>query len=94
MISRIEMHINRCFPKLPIDLDRYHAVANYADKSTLLGVSVMIGDMLRRQAQDHLRRRYTIRVFNADFGKLARTISVKDFQDPVFTQLRVWFPEQ
>jgi predicted ATP-binding protein involved in virulence len=98
VISRIEAYDYRCFPKLAIDLDRYHvfAGANGAGKSTLLDVPVPIGDMLR-QALDKLRRRHTVRVFNADFGQLARSMSVKNCPDPAFNQrreqLRVWFPE-
>ena len=51
MITRIEAHNYRCFPKLAIDLDRYHVLAgaNGAGKTTLLDVPVLIGDMLRRQ---------------------------------------------
>jgi recombinational DNA repair ATPase RecF len=99
VISRIEAHNYRYFPKLAIDVDRYHvfAGANGAGKSILLDVPVLIGDMLRRQALDQLRRRHKVRVLNADFGKLARAMSVKNCQDPTFNQLRehlrVWFPE-
>ena len=51
MITRIEAHNYRCFPKLAIDLDRYHVIAgpNGAGKTTLLDITVLIGDMIRRQ---------------------------------------------
>jgi predicted ATP-binding protein involved in virulence len=99
VISRIAAHNYRCFPKLAIDPDRYHVFdgAIGAGKSLLLDVSVMVGDMFRRQALDQLRRRNKVRVFNADFGKLARAMSLKNCQNPPFNQLReqlrVWFPE-
>jgi predicted ATP-dependent endonuclease of OLD family len=90
MIRRIEAHNYRCFPKLAIDLNCYHAFAgaNGAGKGTLLDVPVLIGDMVPRQALDHLRRRPEVRVFNADFGELARAMSVENCQDPTFLQLR------
>lgn len=46
------------------------------------------------EALDHRRRRHKVFVFNADFGKLARAMSVKNCQDPALNQLRGWFPEQ
>ena len=78
MISRIEPHNYRCFPKLAIDLDRCHvfAGANGAGKSTLLDVPVLIGDMLRRQAQHQLRRPHEVRVFNAGFRPESASRSV------------------
>lgn len=99
MISRIEARNYRCHQKLAIGLDRHHVLAgvNAAGKSTLLDGPVLIGDMPRRQALGQLRRRHKVRVFNADFGKLARAMSVKNCQDPAFNQLReqlrLWFPE-
>jgi predicted ATP-binding protein involved in virulence len=99
VISQIEAHNYRCFPKLAIDLDRYHVFAgpNGAGKSILLDVPVLIGDMLRRQALDRLRRRHKIRLFNANFGRLALAMSVKTCRDPTFNQLReqlrIWFSE-
>ncbi|MGH3495228.1 MAG: AAA family ATPase, partial [Sciscionella sp.] len=50
MITRIEAHNYRCFPKLAIDLDRYHVLAgaNGAGKTTLLDIPVLLGDMLAR----------------------------------------------
>jgi len=49
VITRIEAHNYRCFPKLAIDLDRYHVLAgaNGAGKTTLLDIPVFIGDMVR-----------------------------------------------
>jgi hypothetical protein len=51
MITRIEAHNYRCFPKLAVDLDRYHVLAgaNGAGKTTLLDIPVLLGDMLRHQ---------------------------------------------
>jgi hypothetical protein len=51
VITRIEAHGYRCFPKLSVDLDRYHVLAgaNGAGKTTLLDIPVLIGDMLRQQ---------------------------------------------
>lgn len=50
-----------------------------------------------KEALDHLRRKHRVRVFNADFGKLAQAMSVRQCQDPAFNQLRdhlrAWFPE-
>lgn len=50
MITRIEAHGYRCFPKLAIDLGRYHVLAgaNGAGKTTLLDIPVFVGDMLRQ----------------------------------------------
>jgi predicted ATP-binding protein involved in virulence len=99
MISRIEAQNYRCFPKLAIDLDRCHVLvgAHGAGKSTLLDVPVLIGDMLRRQALDQLRRPHEVRVFDADLGKPARPISAKNCHEPAFIQLReqlrALFPE-
>lgn len=49
MITRIEAHSYRCFPRLVVDLDRYHVLAgaNGAGKTTLLDIPVFIGDMIR-----------------------------------------------
>lgn len=51
-----------------------------------------------KEALDHLRRKHRVRAFNADFGKLARAMSVKQCQDPAFNQLRdqlrAWFPPE
>lgn len=51
-----------------------------------------------KEALDHLRRRHRVRVFNADFGKLAAAMSVRQCQDATFNHLRdhlrAWFPEQ
>ena len=51
MITRIEAHNYRCFPRLVIDLDRYHVLAgaNGAGKTTLLDIPVFIGELLRRR---------------------------------------------
>lgn len=51
MITRIEAHNYRCFPRLVVDLDRYHVLAgpNGAGKTTLLDMPGLIGDMLRHQ---------------------------------------------
>ena len=51
MITRIEAHNYRCFPRLVVDLDRYHVLAgpNGAGKTTLLDMPGLIGDMLRQQ---------------------------------------------
>jgi hypothetical protein len=42
--------------------------------------------------------RIEARNYRADFGRLARAMSVKNCQDPTFNQLRDqlrdWFPEQ
>lgn len=101
MITRLEAHGYRCFPSLSVDLDRYHVLAgaNGAGKTTLLDIPALIGDMLRRQeALEHLKRHHKVRVVNADFGKLAAVMSVRQCQDPAFNQLRnhlrAWFPEQ
>lgn len=50
MITRIEAHSYRCFPKLAIDLDGYHVLAgaNGGGKTTLLDIPVLVGDMMRR----------------------------------------------
>jgi hypothetical protein len=49
-----------------------------------------------KSALDHLRRKYKVKAFNADFGKLAARISVRNCQDPAFhhlcDHLRAWFP--
>ncbi|MEU8038069.1 hypothetical protein [Streptosporangium sp. NPDC049078] len=49
-----------------------------------------------KAALDHLRRRYRVKAFNADFGKLAAKISVRHCQDAAFNylcdHLRAWFP--
>lgn len=51
-----------------------------------------------KEALKHLMRHHKVRVGNADFGKLAAVMSVKQCQDPAFNQLRdhlrAWFPEQ
>jgi len=51
VITRIEAHNYRCFPRLVIDLDRYHVLAgaNGAGKTTLLDIPVFIGELLRRR---------------------------------------------
>lgn len=51
MITRIEAYSYRCFPKLVVDLDRYHVLAgaNGAGKTTLLDIPVLIGEMIQRQ---------------------------------------------
>lgn len=50
MITRIEVHNYRCFPRLTIDLNRYHVLAgaNGAGKTTLLDIPVLIGDLCQR----------------------------------------------
>lgn len=51
-----------------------------------------------KEALEHLKRHYKVRVVNADFGKLASVMSVRQCQDPAFNtlrdHLRAWFPEQ
>jgi hypothetical protein len=51
-----------------------------------------------KEALNHLRRRHRVRAFNADFGKLAAAMSVRQCRDAAFIQLRdylrAWFPEQ
>ena len=51
-----------------------------------------------KEALEHLKRHHKVRVVNADFGKLATVMSVRQCQDPAFNQLRdhlrAWFPEQ
>lgn len=50
-----------------------------------------------KAALDYLRRRYRVRGFSADFGRLASRISVRGCQDEAFgylcDRLRAWFPE-
>ena len=49
-----------------------------------------------KEALEYLRRRHRVRVGNAEFGKLAEAMSVRQCQDPAFLQLRdklrEWFP--
>ncbi|GAA1255372.1 hypothetical protein GCM10009677_01540 [Sphaerisporangium rubeum] len=49
-----------------------------------------------KAALDHLRRRYKLTSFNAEFGRLAAKISVRSCQDTAFQSLcehlRTWFP--
>lgn len=51
-----------------------------------------------KEALGYLRKRYKLRVFNAEFGKLAAAMSVRQCQDAAFSELRdhlrAWFPEQ
>lgn len=51
-----------------------------------------------KEALGHLKQRYRARAGNAEFGKLAAVMSVRQCQDPAFIQLRdqlrTWFPEQ
>lgn len=51
-----------------------------------------------KEALEHLKRHHKVRVVNADFGKLACVMSVRQCQDPAFNtlrdQLRAWFPGQ
>jgi hypothetical protein len=51
-----------------------------------------------KAALDYLRRNYRARASNADFGKLAAVMSVRQCRDAAFIQLRnqlcAWFPEQ
>ena len=51
-----------------------------------------------KEALEYLRRRHKVKAFNAEFGKLAAAMSVRQCQDPAFIQLRdqlrAWFPEQ
>ena len=51
-----------------------------------------------KEALEHLRQRHRARATNAEFGKLAEKMSVRQCQDPAFTQLRdqlrAWFPGQ
>jgi hypothetical protein len=51
-----------------------------------------------KDALEHLRRHHKVRVVNADFGKLASVMSVRQCQDLAFhslrDHLRAWFPEQ
>jgi hypothetical protein len=49
-----------------------------------------------KEALEYLRKHHRVRAFNADFGKLAGRMSVRQCQDPAFMQLReqlcAWFP--
>jgi hypothetical protein len=51
-----------------------------------------------KEALEYLRQRHRARAYNAEFGKLAEVMSVRQCQDPAFIQLRdqlrTWFPEQ
>jgi len=51
MISRIEAHNYRCFPRLSVDLGAYQVLAgaNGAGKTTLLDLIPLLGDMLTRR---------------------------------------------
>jgi predicted ATPase len=51
VITRIEAHGYRCFPRLIVDLGRYHVLAgaNGAGKTTLLDLPVLLGDLLGQQ---------------------------------------------
>ena len=50
-----------------------------------------------KEALEYLRRHHKVKAFNAEFGKLAEAMSVRQCQDPAFIQLRdqlrAWFPE-
>ncbi|MCO6009411.1 hypothetical protein NE236_31015 [Actinoallomurus purpureus] len=48
MITRIEAYGYRCFPRLSVDLSRYHVLAgsNGAGKTTLLDIPNLLGDLL------------------------------------------------
>jgi AAA domain, putative AbiEii toxin, Type IV TA system len=52
VITRIEAHRYRCFPRLVIDLGRYHVLAgaNGAGKTTLLDIPVLLGDLLGQKS--------------------------------------------
>jgi AAA15 family ATPase/GTPase len=103
VITRIEAHNYRCFPRFAVDLDRYHVLAgaNGAGKTTLRRLGFWSEGSAKpprpKEALDYLRQRHKIRAFNADFGKLA-AMSVRQCQDAAFIQLRdylrAWFPEQ
>ena len=49
-----------------------------------------------KEALEYLKRRHRARATNAEFGKLAEAMSVRQCQDPAFLQLRdqlrTWFP--
>jgi hypothetical protein len=49
-----------------------------------------------KEALEYLRKRHRARAANAEFGKLAEAMSVRQCQDPAFLQfrdqLRTWFP--
>lgn len=51
-----------------------------------------------KEALEHLKRNHGARAVNADFGKLAAKMTVRNCKDPAFLQLRdqlrAWFPEQ
>ena len=51
-----------------------------------------------KAALDYLRQRHRARAHNAEFGKLAARMSVRQCQDPAFIQLRdqlrAWFPAE
>ena len=51
-----------------------------------------------KEALEYLKKNHGARAVNADFGKLAAKMSVRNCQDPAFLQLRdqlrAWFPEQ
>jgi hypothetical protein len=51
-----------------------------------------------KEALEYLRKQHKARASNAEFGKLAERMSVRQCQDPAFIQLcdrlRAWFPEE
>ncbi|HEX6075050.1 MAG TPA: AAA family ATPase [Micromonosporaceae bacterium] len=51
MITRIEAYSYRCFPRLSIDLGRFHVLAgaNGAGKTTMLDIPVLLGELLAQQ---------------------------------------------
>jgi AAA domain, putative AbiEii toxin, Type IV TA system len=51
LITRIEAYAYRCFPKLSVDLGRFHVLAgaNGAGKTTLLDIPVLLGDLIGQQ---------------------------------------------
>lgn len=74
MITRLEAHNYRCFPRLSVDLDRYHVLAgaNGAGKTTLLDIPVLVGDMIKA------RRLVTAFLDRQDTRRAARASALTD----------------
>src|SRR5215475_3558868 len=73
MISRIEAHNYRCFPRLSVDLGAYQVLAgaNGAGKTTLLDLVPLFGDLLtRRRVPDAFLQRL------GDAGRPARATTL------------------
>lgn len=74
MITRIEAHNYRCFPRLSVGMDRYNVLAgaNGAGKTTLLDMPVLVGDMIRQQ------RFLAAFLGRSEAGKAARASTLTD----------------